>query len=1055
MVNPIYLFGVSIGIAFLFSLIDKAGRKVSIAVLMLTLGFFLYTSLCYLLHFIGGKETIQVFTAGFNPPYSINLQLGLYESVFISMINGVGFLSALYLLQKFQQGSVKPLILFLMAITGFNGIVMTRDLFNLFVFIEVSSIAIYSLVSLDENEKSYAAGFKYMIAGSFASIFLLIGTIYLYRYSGTLNLFGISDFNAGKIEITATFFLFMALFIEIKPFPANGWAMDVYESTNPAIAAILSGASIAAAFFALYKILIIFAGIWYTVTLWIGVLTFIGSNLFALNQSNAQRTLGYSSLGQVGLAMMILGMTPLLGEDMPYILFGVLITHFFAKTGLFWLSGLIRGEDQKSWAQFKNSRWMLFFLGTFFFALIGMPPFPSFFAKWSLILKITAMGNSMMAVLILAGSFIEAIYLFRWFGYAVKLETPEQPEQIKYEKNKMLPIVVAMIGLYFFGIYSEHFYNSGISLDYLPIVFIALFFLFDFLPNRIKAVFALLAMGAFTWQTLPAQSGLPLIFNSIFLAGGLVTLIATFATSQKRPGFFPLAFIMFLGLSGLTTSDNMLSFFIAWEFMTIGSYLLILRGKKSMPHALSYILFSLGGAYLILLAFSLAVSWNVKDGLIIQKALALSNLGTIEGWLHPIVWSLAIIGFLTKAAGFGLHIWLPGAHSEAESDVSPLVSAILLKAGIFGMMMIMIHMGSASIPIADSGISLNYILGWIGAITAVIGTMGALFQEDAKRLLAYSSIGQLGYIIFGVALMTKFGWILAILYTVIHFLYKSTLFLGIGGMYARTHTKNMYEMGGLIKKMPFTFTSILIAIISLAGIPPLIGFAGKWMTYNSVLESGWYFQGIMVLFAGFAAFLYCYRILFGPFLGQPKDQLRNVKEASIFMLIPQYIFVGVLLYLSIQPEFLFQYVSSTISQFPVLKGEPLLWVNHVAQTSYGYWNPVLIMSVVGGSFLIVLLWLYFWVHNTHKVKQFNIVYSGESPYLPETTHYSHNFFASYRKAMGFLYALVAEKFWEWMSDAIHTIGDQGRRIYTGNGQTYAFHILIFMIAVYLFVMGGF
>lgn len=1056
MVNPIYIFGIAIGIAFLFNLIDKTGRKISIFVLIATLGFFLYVSICYMLHFAGGKETVEIFTAGFKPPYSINLQLGLYESVFISMINATGFLSGLYLIRKFQSGSIKSMVLFLMAIMGLNGIVMTRDLFNLFVFIEVSSIAIYALVSLDENDESYAAGFKYMIAGSFASVFLLIGTIYLYRYSGTLNLNGISALTAGKIGGVAIFFLFMALFIELKPFPANGWALDVYESTNPAIAALLSGASIAAAFFALYKILSIFGGIWYNVTLWIGILTFLGSNLYALKQSNAQRTLGYSSLGQVGFLFMILGMTPILKDDMPYILFGILITHFFAKTGLFWMSGLVKGKNQSDWSQFKNSRWMLFFMGTFFFALVGLPPFPSFFAKWSLILKITSMGKSSLAVIILVGSFIEAIYLFRWLGYAVKLENPSNSSNdTTYPKTQILPIIVSMIGLYFFGIYTEKFYNSGISLDYLPLFIIFLFFLLDFLPNRIKAIFAIFAIGYYTYLTLPGQSGLPLIFNSIFLVGGVITLIATFATKGKRPGYFPLAMIMFLGLSGLTTANNMLSFFIAWEFMTIGSYLLILRGKKAMPHALSYILFSLGGAYFILLAFSLAVSWTVKDGLIIQNALLLSNLSLIKGWLHPIVWSLAIVGFLTKAAGFGLHIWLPGAHSEAESDVSPLVSAILLKAGIFGMMLIMIHMGGASIPFGKTGLSLNYLLGWVGAITAVIGTIGALFQEDAKRLLAYSSIGQLGYIIFGVALMTKFGWILALLYTVIHFLYKSTLFLGVGGMYARTHTKNMYEMGGLIKKMPFTFASILIAIISLAGIPPLIGFAGKWMTYNSVLEKAWYFQGIMVLFAGFAAFLYCYRILFGPFLGQPKDHLRNVKEASIFMLIPQYIFVGILLYLSISPEFLFQYFSNTINQFPALSGETLQWTNHVARTSYGYWNPVMIMTVVGSSFILILIWLYYWVHNTHKVKQFNIVYSGESPYLPETTHYSHNFFAPYRKAMGFLYALVAEKFWEWISDTVHTISDQARRVYTGNGQTYALHILIFMIVIYMFVMGGF
>ncbi len=1053
MVNPLYLIAVAIGVGFLFGLIDKLGRKISIGVLLLTLGFFLYVSVCYLLHFMGGMATVEVFTAGFKPPYSINFRLDLYESIFLAMINGAGFLSALYLAGDFKKKSVKSMVLFLMAITGFNGIVMTQDLFNLFVFIEISSIAVYSLVSLDENDKSYAAGFKYMIAGSIASVFLLIGIIYLYHQTGTLNLNGIAMVPAGKIGLIATFFLFMSLIIELKPYPANGWALDVYESSNPAFSALLSGASAAASLFALYKVLVLFGGIWYNVVLWVGIFTFLGSNIYALKQHNARRTLGYSSLSQIGFLMIILGLQPILGDSTSYLFLGILVTHFFAKTGLFWLSGLVPGEKLTDWSIFRNSRWMLFFLGTFFLALVGMPPFPSFFAKWSIIMKITANGYGWLAVIILFGSFIEAVYLFRWFGFAVKC-TPMEKNPVSNSWNKIVPVFISMVGLYFFGIYTERFYNSGYYLDYLPLIVIALFFVLDFLPNRVKAPVAIFVLSFFAYKVLPGQNGLALVFNTIFLAGGAATLIATFATGGIRPGFFPLALLMFLGLSGLTTSNNMLSFFVAWEFMTIGSYLLILRGKNARPHALSYLLFSLGGAYLILFAFALGVSWFAKDGMILGTYLKLTNLSEISGWLHDVIWTLAIAGFLTKAAGFGLHIWLPGAHSEAESDVSPLVSAILLKAGIFGMMLVMVQMGSAHISFGTASINLGTILGWLGAITAIIGTMGALFQEDAKRLLAYSSIGQLGYIIFGVATMTKFGWILALLYTVIHFLYKSTLFLGVGGMYARTHTKNMYEMGGLIKKMPFTFTSILIAIISLAGIPPLIGFGGKWMTYNAVLETGWYLQGVMVLFAGFAAFLYCYRILFGPFLGQPKDNLRNVKEANVFMLIPQYIFVGILLYLSIVPEHIFQFFAQITNSIPALHGEQILWKDGVAYSSFGYWNPVLIMTVVGSVFMIVLLWLYYWVHNTHKVKQFNIVYSGESPYLPETTHYAHNFFASYRKAMGFLYALVAEKFWEWISDTIHAVSDQSRRLYTGNGQTYALHILIFITVIYMFVMGG-
>lgn len=246
-----------------------------------------------------------------------------------------------------------------------------------------------------------------------------------------------------------------------------------------------------------------------------------------------------------------------------------------------------------------------------------------------------------------------------------------------------------------------------------------------------------------------------------------------------------------------------------------------------MPHALSYILFSVGGAYLILAGFALAH--------IDQNTFSLDILANVQ-YYGPVIFTLLAVGFMTKTASIGLHIWLPGAHAEAESDVSPMVSAILLKAGVFGLIILMLNMGFQSFGNVD----IYYILAWIGAITAVMGNMMAAFQEDAKRLLAYSSIGFLGYTVFGLALMSHLGWLAAISLSVIHFMFKTLLFLAIGGVVWRVKTKEMYKMGGLIKKMPFTFISVLMGIIVISGVPPLTGFGGKWILYNAVLDKGWF-----------------------------------------------------------------------------------------------------------------------------------------------------------------------------------------------------------------------
>ena len=310
------------------------------------------------------------------------------------------------------------------------------------------------------------------------------------------------------------------------------------------------------------------------------------------------------------------------------------------------------------------------------------------------------------------------------------------------------------------------------------------------------------------------------------LLGGAVILLASFVEKGRRIGFYPSAMLMYAGLALLIEAKTSFAFFAAWEVLTVGSYFLILRGKLSEPHALSYILFSLGGAFALLGGFALAAGG--------VQPFALEGLRAVPVAVAPLVFILLAAGFMTKTASIGLHIWLPGAHAEAETDVSPMVSGILLKAGLFGLWLLLTHMGHQTLY----GVDLTHVLVWIGALSAFIGAVLAVFQEDAKRLLAYSSISQMGYALFGLALMTHLGWLLALMFVINHYLYKSMLFLAVGGVYKRTHTKLMYKMGGLITLMPFTFVSVLVGIIAMSGVPPLSGFGGRWIFYQAILDGG-------------------------------------------------------------------------------------------------------------------------------------------------------------------------------------------------------------------------
>ncbi len=1040
MISPIHILTIGLGGAFALGFVPKKAKDVAAIIMLFAIAFMGIISGSWLLSLINGGTVEQIFTAGFKPPYSINLLMGLNEAFLTTAINVIGLLGGIYLYKTLKSAGNHAIMVFLIFIMGLNIIIMTRDIFNLFVFMEIVSIATAGLVIFTETGKSIQAGFKYMMAtGIIAGIFLL-GIIFAYYYSGTLNIDGLTTANIGlaKGGSVALLLILVSISLEMKPFPANGWGLDVYEAANPGIGAMLSSATATAMYFVMYKILEMAGPQWnYYISL-VGVVSFVGSNLLALKQKNSQRILGYSSIGQIGLLMIILGFKDILGDNTTYIAFGILISHYFAKAGLFWLAGIVKQQGITEWAVIRKKPLFLFLMGTFIFALIGFPPFPSFFAKWTLVMDLINTGNLPWVVAILFGSMMEAVYLFRWFGYAIKGEN-ENIEDFKIELHKIIPVGVVAIALYVVGYFTAQHTEVGAAINWIPLLFVAAIFLLDFLPVFVKNTIAIAGMALYFYNIYPDLDNLRLIFEAIFMVGGILTLIAGYAYKGKRTGFYPVALMMYAGLTAIIEAQTTLQFFFGWEIMTAGSYFLIIRGKRSMPHGLSYMLFSIGGAYALLIALGMAHVGQVTFSMDI-----INGITYLPYWAY----GLLIVGFLTKTAALGLHIWLPGAHGEAESDVSPMVSAILLKAGVFGVVLTLIGMGGPN----NEYTWLPYALGWLGALTALSGNLMAVFQEDAKRLLAYSSIGQLGYIVLGMAMMTHLGWLGGFSYVINHFLYKAVLFLTIGAVVLRVGTHNMYEMGGLIKRMPLAFLAVMIGIIALSGVPPLSGFAGKWLFYNAILEKGWYFQGAIMFFSGGIAFMYLWRLIHTVFLGQLKDNHRNVKEISVWFLIPIYTLIAGIMVYSFKPQWVLQPLGDMIAQY--FPDGQLSWVGETAISKYGHWAGTWVAVTVIGAFLIVLTLLMISTRKAHKVKQFDITYSGERPERPETTHVAYNVFEGLYKAMWPATIPLVEAWWNKVTDFLHDTADLARRIYSGNGQIYVVHIVLFIIVTYFVIIGG-
>jgi NADH:ubiquinone oxidoreductase subunit 5 (subunit L)/multisubunit Na+/H+ antiporter MnhA subunit len=208
---------------------------------------------------------------------------------------------------------------------------------------------------------------------------------------------------------------------------------------------------------------------------------------------------------------------------------------------------------------------------------------------------------------------------------------------------------------------------------------------------------------------------------------------------------------------------------------------------------------------------------------------------------------------------------------------------------------------------------------------------------------------------------------------------------------------------------------------------------------------------IIVFLSGPVAFLYLFRLIHTIFLGQLKDEHRQVKEVPFWLILPQMIFVGILMVVAVVPGLLLRHVDAYMTRF--LPQGALNWEGLTITSDFGYWSPISIMVVVGVIFVTLFAWLLFVNRRAQRVKQFNIVYAAERPFRPETTHFAWNFFAPYRKALGFLTQPLVTRFWEALTDILHSLSDLLRRLYSGNGQTYAIHLLAFVVVVYLIKVG--
>ena len=376
-------------------------------------------------------------------------------------------------------------------------------------------------------------------------------------------------------------------------------------------------------------------------------------------------------------------------------------------------------------------------------------------------------------------------------------------------------------------------------------------------------------------------------------------------------------FFVFLSLSytatlGIFLAGDLLTLFFAYEMLTIMTYLLVAHSQteESIDAANEYLFMGILGGFAIFVA--LVLMYPLTGSFMFTETYDLFALG---GGRIILILILLMIGFGVKAGMFPLHVWLPKAHPVAPSPASSLLSGIMIKVGVFGLFQTLFYFFIPS-SIWSGNVWFGEMVIWLGIITMVAGVFFALIQSNIKKLLAYHSVSQMGYILMGVGVAILLGekggvgFTGALYHILNHALFKSILFMVAGLVILRTHESNMYELGGLYKKLPITMVVSIMASLGIAGFPLFNGYVSKVILHHAIVEAATYHSPIfyvaewifIAVSAGtVASFLkFNYFIFFGRLKERFSDLL--IKRRSVYL--PMMVMATSLFFIGIFPRFL-------------------------------------------------------------------------------------------------------------------------------------------------------
>ena len=386
---------------------------------------------------------------------------------------------------------------------------------------------------------------------------------------------------------------------------------------------------------------------------------------------------------------------------------------------------------------------------------------------------------------------------------------------------------------------------------------------------------------------------------AVLISGIAVFLLPWARTSvnheipERQGPFYALFLLAFSGLMGISLTGDAFNVFVFLEISSLSTYALIAHGwdRRALKAAFRYLIMGTVGAtfFLIGIGFLYAMTGTLNMADLAERLPQVRDSNAVHAALAFIV-----VGLGLKLAIFPLHLWLPNAYAFAPNFITAFVAATATKVALYVMLRFIFTVFSPEFSF--TAVPLAAVLMALAIAGMVAGSWVAMFEGNLKRMLAYSSVAQVGYMVLGISLVTAAGVAAGILHLFNHALMKAALFAAMGTIYYQIGSVRLAEIAGMGRYMPWTFTAFALAGLSLIGVPLTAGFTSKWYLVIAALDAGQPWLIAVIMFASLLAIYYIWRVVEAAWFREPPEGAALPDEAPLSLLVPLWVLVALNFY---------------------------------------------------------------------------------------------------------------------------------------------------------------